>query len=275
MSVNLQLDKQAIASSFSKAAPSYDAVASLQRRVGEQLLGYLPLRNGTALADHTGLDLGCGTGYFSTRLQQLSGDDVVGFDLAEGMLSQARACSQGNENTRWLCGDAENLPLQDNSMDWVFSSFALQWCGDIRRAFEESFRVLKRGGYLLLSMPVQGTLMELEKSWQIVDQGRHVNDFISETVIAAQLSEIFGHYPEEKNHELFLAVTETRLYTQLNELLRELKDLGAHNVNRDRSKSLTTKRQYRALLNAYEKYRTEGRFLPASYRLVYACYKKS
>lgn len=275
MSVNLQLDKQAIASSFSKAAPSYDAVASLQRRVGEQLMGYFPLRNETDLADHTGLDLGCGTGHFSTRLQQLTEGEVVGFDLAEGMLSQARACSQGNKNTRWLCGDAENLPLQDNSMDWVFSSFALQWCGDIRRALDESFRVLKTGGYLLLSMPVEGTLIELEKSWQIVDQGRHVNDFFSETVIAAQLSEIFGHCPEEKNHELFSAVTETRMYSQLNELLRELKDLGAHNVNRDRSKSLTTKRQYRALLSAYEKYRTEEKLLPASYRIVYACYKKS
>ncbi|PCJ16323.1 MAG: malonyl-[acyl-carrier protein] O-methyltransferase BioC [Gammaproteobacteria bacterium] len=274
MSVNVQLDKQAIANSFSRAASRYDAAASLQRNVGDELMRQIPLAEGRVFADGTTVDLGCGTGYFTARLQDALAGPVIGLDLAEGMLSQARTNYQATNTIDWLCGDAENLPLASDSVDCLFSSFALQWCSDLQRAFSECYRVLKRGGYLLVSLPVQGTLIELEQSWKAVDQERHVNDFFSEQEVAAWLAEVFQHHPEKKNHELFSVVTETRFYSQLNQLLRELKDLGAHNINRDRVKSLTTKGQYRALHQAYETYRTDQQLLPASYQVAYVCYRK-
>lgn len=274
MTVNAQLDKQAIASSFGRAASSYDAAASLQQRVGEALMACLPAMPPGQRADCSVLDLGCGTGYFSQRLRHRLNAPVIGVDLAEGMLSHARAHFAAEKELRWLCGDAENLPLMTGSVDYVFSSFALQWCGDVQRAFEESFRVLKNDGYLLLSMPVQGTLTELKQSWQCVDEARHVNEFLSEEEVAGALQKTFGHLPQQKNNESFSVQTEVCYYSQLGELLKELKCIGAHNVNRDRVKSLTTRRQYSTLLQSYEQFRTEQQLLPASYRLVYACFQK-
>jgi len=50
--------------------------------------------------------------------------------------------------------------------------------------------------------------------------------------------------------------------------MRELKYLGAHNVNVGRRKTLTGKRRMLDMLAAYEQFRQEGR-LPATYEVVY------
>ncbi|MCT6015934.1 malonyl-[acyl-carrier protein] O-methyltransferase BioC, partial [Pseudomonas aeruginosa] len=53
-------DKRRVAASFSRAAASYDAVAELQRGVGESLLSALP----EGFSPRRWVDLGCGTGHF-------------------------------------------------------------------------------------------------------------------------------------------------------------------------------------------------------------------
>lgn len=57
---NVHQDKEAIASSFGKAADTYDKHAAFQRDVGHRLLEKLP----SDLTNKRVLDLGCGTGYF-------------------------------------------------------------------------------------------------------------------------------------------------------------------------------------------------------------------
>ena len=53
---------------------------------------------------------------------------VTGVDISPAMLAYAATqYPQGN----WLCADAEDLPLEDNSQSLVFSNFALQWCENI------------------------------------------------------------------------------------------------------------------------------------------------
>ena len=70
---SLHQNKHAIASSFGKAADTYDKHAAFQRDVGHRLLDKLP-KNLTGLRV---LDLGCGTGYFSQLLQQRGADVVL------------------------------------------------------------------------------------------------------------------------------------------------------------------------------------------------------
>ncbi len=85
-------DKRQVAASFSRAAASYDAVAELQRGVGESLLSALP----EGFSPRRWVDLGCGTGYFSRALERRFGAaEGLAVDIAEGMLRHARARGGG------------------------------------------------------------------------------------------------------------------------------------------------------------------------------------
>src|SRR5690554_6889121 len=110
------LDKRLIAESFSRAAPTYDKAAALQRTVGSNLLGRLP----RDFVPGDILDLGCGTGHFTRALAACFDTPVIGLDLAEGMLRHANEHSPGLDH--WITADAERLPLRSESRDLIFSS---------------------------------------------------------------------------------------------------------------------------------------------------------
>ena len=60
-----------------------------------------------------------------------------------------------------------------------------------------------------------------------------------------------------------------RFYADAGALMRELKALGAHNLNSGRHRGLTGKNRFKAMLNEYEILREE-QGLPASFEVVYA-----
>src|SRR5690554_7120299 len=66
------LDKRLIAESFSRAAPTYDKAAALQRTVGSNLLGRLP----RDFVPGDILDLGCGTGHLDRKSTRLNSSHV-------------------------------------------------------------------------------------------------------------------------------------------------------------------------------------------------------
>lgn len=254
-----QLDKRRVASSFSRAAASYDSVARLQRAVSEQLLNFLPAP--VNRPDFRLLDLGCGTGFVTEQLaRRQSPAQVVGLDLAEGMLQFARRERSGAAS--WLCADAEALPLASDSVDLVYSSLSIQWCEQLPQLFRELSRVLKPGGELLFSTLGPRTLWELKAAWQQVDGFVHVNRFQPQVGVESALQKAgFGQLQWQREERVLR-------YRELSELTRELKALGAHNVNRGQPEGLTGRRKILALKNAYESYRSEG-LLPASYEVYY------
>ncbi|TXH61223.1 MAG: methyltransferase domain-containing protein [Tolumonas sp.] len=121
------VDKQALADRFGKAAQSYDQYALLQKEVGRNLLSLIPDKE-----YGNGLDLGCGSGFFLSDLQQLC-NYLLALDISTGMLKQAK---QQSKAMAYVGGDAEALPLRSDSVDLVFSSLALQWCIDPVCAFK-------------------------------------------------------------------------------------------------------------------------------------------
>lgn len=261
--VDGQRDKMEVARSFSRAAASYDGVAELQRQVGEQLLARWPE------AQHLSriLDLGSGTGYFLPRLHSSSrGAEYIGLDLAEGMVRYARQ-QHGTGLAKWLVADAEDLPLADASVDLVFSSLAIQWSEDLPRLFSEVARVLRPGGCLLFATLGPRTLWELRQSWASVDSGDHVNEFLPLDEIERALD--VADFGESTLETCPLGLR----YSSALDLLRELKALGAHNVNRGRTRGLTGRRQLQAMQLAYERHRQEG-YLPASYEVIYGRVQK-
>ncbi|KJJ64725.1 malonyl-CoA O-methyltransferase [Pseudomonas sp. 10B238] len=249
-------DKRQVAASFSRAASSYDAVAELQRTVGNALIERLPL----GLTSARWLDLGCGTGYFSRVLaNRFPAGDGVALDIAEGMLRHAR--SQGGAGS-FIAGDAECLPLRDASADLIFSSLALQWCEDFPAALSEAKRVLRPGGVFAFSSLCSGTLQELRDSWQAVDGFAHVNRF--------RPFSAYQQYCAAGGLQLERLEVEPEVlhFAELRQLTSELKALGAHNLNPGRPGGLTGRARIRALIDAYEQFRTPSG-LPATYQVVY------
>lgn len=259
------INKRAARQSFNKAAETYDDVAALQREVAQRLLGRMDI---VRLNPKTIVDVGCGTGDTTLKLaRNYKQSQVIGVDFAEYMLDQARSKLSWRDKMlrrqpQFICGDAETLPLADHSVDFVFSSLTVQWCNDLDNAFSEFRRILKPGGLLMFSSLGPDTLKELRESWQSVDAAQHVHSFIDmhhvgDALLRAQLAD------PVMDMEYF-----TLTFKNGYQLMRELKLLGAHNAATERSNKLTGKSHLQQMLQAYEKYRNDGK-LPATYEVVY------
>ena len=254
-------DKRQVAASFSRAANSYDGVAALQRKVGLRLLEQLP----AGIAVNHWLDLGCGTGFFARALaERYPRACGSALDIAEGMLAHARQLGGAQF---FIGGDAERLPLASGSQSLIFSSLAVQWCGDFAAVLHEAERVLQPGGLFAFTSLCVGTLQELRDSWQTVDGLVHVNRFrpMNEYQRLCEGSSLRVLQLERQAEVLHFA--------DLRQLTGELKALGAHNLNPGRPGGLTGRARIRALMDAYENKR-EQQGLPATYQVVYGLLQK-
>lgn len=255
----MTVDKRAIAQSFSRAAPCYDSVAHVQRRVGDAMFLMLEAHHERVGA---ALDIGCGTGALTATLARYA-NHVTALDLAPGMLDVARNNNHGGYINEFVCGDAENLPFAAEQFDLVFSSFALQWCDDLAKVFYGVHRVLSPGGRFVCSIPVGQTLWELKQSWQEAESlHQHVNEFLS----VQALQNLLEHSPFSR------LVCDEKLdvvqYQSVRELTRELKALGAHQVTSNRTLSLTGKQTVARMLDHYDTLRDRDGLLPASWHYL-------
>jgi len=264
------LDKQQMRGAFNRAAAHYDKAARLQREVAAQLLERLEV---IRVQPQTILDIGCGTGYLCEALaRRYRSARVFGLDIAEAMVRQARLARAGiaarvqttlgiAAARDFLCGDAEALPLADASVDMVLSNLTLQWC-DARRVFAEVLRVLRPGGVLMFSTFGPDTLKELRAAWRAVDGDVHVHDFID-------MHDIGDWMLADGFADPVLDVERLRLtYRDVTMLLRELKQLGAHNVASSRNRALTGRERFERFRAAYPVDGPDGRIL-ATYEVVF------
>jgi len=242
-----------IAESFGSASKSYDVSARLQRFSGKHLMPWLPNRN-----DLRVLDLGSGTGFF-TDLLATSYNQVIGLDFSKEMLRFAQGCR--NKNIVWLEADAHKIPLQDESIDFIYSNLVIQWCEPLDVAIKEMLRVLKPGGLIIFTTLVDGTLHELKSSWKQVDDDQHVIDFKTEE----QLSEFFNtdnsNILEHKCQDIILE------YQNVIHLARELKGLGANHLPKKKNRGLSGKDKWFAMTEHYQDFLEPNGIYPATYRL--------
>lgn len=94
----------------------------------------------------TVLDLGSGTGYLAIEIAKMAPSlQVYGVDLSKGMIKIARRHAKGVENARFKLGNVAELPFEDDTIDFIFSTGSLHHWRDPAKAFDECYRVLKSG----------------------------------------------------------------------------------------------------------------------------------
>jgi ubiquinone/menaquinone biosynthesis C-methylase UbiE len=104
------------------------------------------------------IDLGCGTGRFLDCVKQVWPRlPALGLDLSEAYITHARRHLRRWSRVNLVVGNAEAVPMPDNSCDVVTSIFMLhELPAEVRRrVIGEAARVLKPGGRLVLMDSLQ------------------------------------------------------------------------------------------------------------------------
>lgn len=88
------------------------------------------------------LDIGCGNKpylpFFEGKISSYVGCDII----------------QSDKNLVDIICPATDIPLPDNTKDTVFTTQVIEHVADHRKLLEEAYRILKPGGYLILSGPM-------------------------------------------------------------------------------------------------------------------------
>lgn len=255
-----RLDLRQVRRAFGRAAASYERHDALQREVQARLFDSLDYYDGKP---QRVLDLGCGTGRGTALLKKRWRDaEVIALDVSLPMLRRARRHAGWRKAFTRVCADGLALPFPDHSMDVVYSNLCMQWCDAPRTFFSELNRVLKPGGFLVASTLGPDTLSELRAAWAATGSIQaHVGQFldvhdIGDAALAAGLKD-----PVLDTDHVTLD------YPDVRGLLIDLKGLGATNADRERVRGLTGKARFKAMLDAYETHRRDGR-IPATWEVV-------
>ncbi|MEL6159291.1 MAG: methyltransferase domain-containing protein [Cyanobacteria bacterium J06554_11] len=97
------------------------------------------------------LDVGCGTGELARLLlEQNPHQTIVGIDISELMLVQARQKLRNFEQVTFEQASASALPISDNTFEVVVSANAFHYFPEPEKALAEMRRVLKPGGEIVI-----------------------------------------------------------------------------------------------------------------------------
>ena len=99
------------------------------------------------------LDVGCGEGYYCTRLAKAMNAELTGLDISK----DAVRCAAGKyKDARWLCATAAQIPVEDGAAGLLTSLFAITLP-------EEFHRVLRKNGLFFQVLAAQDHLLGLKK----------------------------------------------------------------------------------------------------------------
>lgn len=266
-------DTRQIRRSFSRAAPSYEGAAALEREIASRLSDSLDYLDDPALAREAPglvLDVGSGPGHNAAVLQaRWPKAQVLAVDIAPGMLARVR--SQGGRRLNPfarrpepLCADARALPLADRSVDVLFSNLCLHWIDDLPAVLAGFRRVLKPEGLLLVSTFGHDTLFELREAFATSDEAPHVSPFVQIGQFGDALIEA-GFKDPVLDRDLFRDSE-----PDLPALMSRLRALGATNALAERRRTLTGRGRFARAARAYEAMRMPDGSLPVTWEVIYA-----
>ena len=136
------------------------------------------------------LDIGCGEGFYSRKLQESHSDKTFyAFDISKDSV-QIAAKSEPNWAVNWFIGDLARLPIKDASMNILLDIFSPANYGEFRR-------VLSKDGILIKVIPTENHLKEIRqkvqdqltnKDYSNQDIKNHFQDYF--TILSSQTASL-------------------------------------------------------------------------------------
>jgi malonyl-CoA O-methyltransferase len=165
---------------------------------------------------------------------------------------------QANKHKGWfskqhpLCGDMQQLPFANDSVDFIFANLALHWGADTLAILQEWQRVLKPEGLLMFSTYGPDTL----KQWRQALSHRNIPAF-------ADMHDIGDHLVQTGFSDPVMDVEHLQLnYANLERMIEELYQLGVLDFI-----GIETKQEAMQLYHEYAK--NQEKIYPLSYEIVY------
>jgi len=101
------------------------------------------------------LDIGCSQGQFTILLKELA-SEITAIDICDTAIQRAKENFKGYRNIRFEVGDLKSLKYNNGSFDLITALEVLYYLENKEQniALEEVKRVLRSGGYLLISVKI-------------------------------------------------------------------------------------------------------------------------
>lgn len=127
-------------------AGDYVRVARRTEQAANEFIDRLHLKPGITV-----LDVACGNGNLAIPAAK-AGATVTGIDIAPNLLDQARTRAANEKlDIRFMEGDAESLPFEDESFDVVCSMFGAMFAPRPELVASELARVCRHGGTIAMA----------------------------------------------------------------------------------------------------------------------------
>ena len=119
------------------------------------------------------LDMGCGPGFASYDLATIVGPDgrVVGIDKTEGFIKYAeqQASSRDLDQLSFKHANLNELDLEENQFDAVYSRWVLSWVNNTKEVIENVGRTIKHGGLFIFQEYLDWSTLAVYPRKQEVD----------------------------------------------------------------------------------------------------------
>ena len=233
--------------------------AVVQKEIIDRLMERLSFIN---LSPRKVVDIGSGVGLSTKSLLEMhSNSEFYMIDHSHVSLSSNIL---KNKNVSPVCASFKDIPFEDNTFDFVFSSSALHWELDIQSSFKEIYRILKPGGLFLFSTYGPDTLIELRSSWSHVDDKKHVNDFYDMHDIGDLMLSLNFMDSVLDAEKIIIQ------YGSVMQLQKDLKNIGSKVLRSKGGKEpLLGNHKMKEMYQEYEKFRSKSGDLPATYEVIY------
>jgi demethylmenaquinone methyltransferase/2-methoxy-6-polyprenyl-1,4-benzoquinol methylase len=143
---------------FDSIAPVYDRMNTLMTAGLDGRWRSAAVRAARLSRGNAALDVACGTGKLAAALAGAVGPTgkVIGIDLSEAMLDEARRAFGTLASVEFRIGNALALPVEDGSFDAATIAFGLRNLSSFEDGFREMARAVRSGGRVVcleLSVP--------------------------------------------------------------------------------------------------------------------------
>lgn len=146
-------NRDEIYKNFSRAADTYTEHATLQKEVALRLARALePWQY--SVPDGPGIEIGCGTGFFTEHLlQTFPKKELRITDAVPEMVKVTSEKFKDATNLKFEVLDSESAKWEENSYSLIAGNFVAHWFKHPAITLTKMAESLKPGGFLLMSLP--------------------------------------------------------------------------------------------------------------------------